>query len=75
MEWRGGLGGAGFGRVGCVKARRLGLGKFWRGELRLGWARLDKAVELRCVQVCQGAASRGGRGEMCFGFIGFGIVC
>lgn len=39
------------GRLGSGTARRLGLGKFWRGELRLGWARLDKAVGVRCVSV------------------------
>lgn len=38
-------------RAGHGLARRLGLGKFWRGELRLGWARLDKAVGVRCVSV------------------------
>jgi hypothetical protein len=45
------------------------------GAVSFGRVRHGEAVELRCVQVCQGAASRGGRGEMCFGFIGFGIVC
>ncbi len=62
-------------RVRLVKAVEVCWGQIWSGGFRSVGARRSWCGRARSVEARQGMVRQGGRGEMCFGFIGFGIVC